>query len=337
MFFVGAVLAGAGFGAGFQGAIRTVVPLAPPHERAGVLSILYVISYLAMGLPAVLAGLLVVHGGGIATTAREYGIAVMLLAATALAGLLARRAPPLSAQTPGSIGADVALAHAAELTRRATVGAEAVGLHLRVDARAADAEPLRGGRRVAIAAQRGRDRRALDGAHRAIGESLRPSPSPSRVEIDRGQVDAIVLVVAARARTPARSRPSMSRSCERIISPSHRIAARDSTFSSSRMLPGQRYACEPRERLRGDLRRIARLAAGEALRGAAPAREDVRGEQRDVLLALAQRRHLDRHDREAPVEVLAELAARDERLEILVRRRDDAHVDLRPGDRRRPA
>ena len=71
---------------------------------------------------------------------------------------------------------------------------------------------------------------------------------------------------------------------------------------------------EARERLRGDLRRIARLAAGEALRGAAPAREDVRGEQRDVLLALAQRRHLDRHDREAPVEVLAELPARDQRL-----------------------
>jgi predicted MFS family arabinose efflux permease len=91
VFFVGAVLAGAGFGAGFQGAIRTVLPLAASHERAGVLSILYVIAYLAMGAPAVLGGLRAVHGGGVITTAREYGIAVMALAAIALAGALLRR------------------------------------------------------------------------------------------------------------------------------------------------------------------------------------------------------------------------------------------------------
>ena len=56
VFFVGAIIAGAGFGAGFQGAIRSVLPLAAPRDRAGVLSVLYVIAYLAMGLPAVLGG-----------------------------------------------------------------------------------------------------------------------------------------------------------------------------------------------------------------------------------------------------------------------------------------
>lgn len=91
MFFVGAMIAGGGFGAGFQGAIRSVLPLAPANERAGVLSILYVIAYLSMGVPAVLAGLRAVHGGGILTTAREYGIAVMALAAIALVSQLARR------------------------------------------------------------------------------------------------------------------------------------------------------------------------------------------------------------------------------------------------------
>jgi predicted MFS family arabinose efflux permease len=91
VFFVGAVIAGAGFGAGFQGAIRSVLPLAAPHERAGVLSLLYVIAYLAMGLPAVLGGLRVVHGGGLLTTAREYGVAVMALAGLALVGTLLRR------------------------------------------------------------------------------------------------------------------------------------------------------------------------------------------------------------------------------------------------------
>lgn len=89
-FFVGTAVAGAGFGAGFQGAFRTVIPLATPHVRAGVLSVLLVISYLAMGVPAVFAGLRVVHGGGVSETVREYGTMVMLLAGVALAGTVRR-------------------------------------------------------------------------------------------------------------------------------------------------------------------------------------------------------------------------------------------------------
>ncbi len=84
--FIGATVAGIGFGASFQGALRTVVPLAAPHERAGVLSTVYVVSYLAMGVPAVLAGALVVHGGSVLSTGREYSLAVMVLAALALLG-----------------------------------------------------------------------------------------------------------------------------------------------------------------------------------------------------------------------------------------------------------
>ncbi|WP_329133151.1 MFS transporter [Streptomyces sp. NBC_01476] len=87
-FFAGTAVAGFGFGAGFQGGIRLVMPLVRPHERAGVLSLLYVVSYLGMGVPAVIGGVLVVHGGGLLDTAREYGIAVIVLAAAALAGLL---------------------------------------------------------------------------------------------------------------------------------------------------------------------------------------------------------------------------------------------------------
>jgi MFS family permease len=85
--FLGCVVAGAGFGGGFQGSIRTVVPLAAPHERAGVLSLMYVVSYLAMGVPAVIAGFLVVDGGGVLATAREYAVGVMGLAALAFIGL----------------------------------------------------------------------------------------------------------------------------------------------------------------------------------------------------------------------------------------------------------
>ncbi|MEP7025208.1 MAG: MFS transporter [Actinomycetota bacterium] len=87
LFFAGTAVAGAGFGGGFQGAIRTVIPLAAPHERSGVLSYIFVVSYLALGLPAVVAGVLVSHGAGVTAAAQEYGVAVMVLAGLALAGL----------------------------------------------------------------------------------------------------------------------------------------------------------------------------------------------------------------------------------------------------------
>jgi MFS family permease len=93
VFFLGTAISGAGFGSGFQGSIRTVVPLAAAHERAGVLSLLYIVSYLGLGVPAVVAGFAIVHGGGLTDTAIFYGGAVILLAGFALLGLLRVRTP----------------------------------------------------------------------------------------------------------------------------------------------------------------------------------------------------------------------------------------------------
>jgi MFS family permease len=87
-FFAGSAIAGVGFGSGFQGGIRLVIPQVKPHERAGVLSLLYVVCYVGLGVPAVIAGVLVVHGGGLIVTSREYGIALIVLALIALAGLV---------------------------------------------------------------------------------------------------------------------------------------------------------------------------------------------------------------------------------------------------------
>ncbi|HEY1671376.1 MAG TPA: MFS transporter [Streptosporangiaceae bacterium] len=87
-FFVGTAIAGIGFGGGFQGAIRSVMPLAAPHQRAGVLSVVYVVSYLALGLPAVIAGVLLVHGDNLLHATVQYGVAVMVLAALALLGAI---------------------------------------------------------------------------------------------------------------------------------------------------------------------------------------------------------------------------------------------------------
>jgi hypothetical protein len=91
LFFIGTAVSGTGFGSGFQGGIRTVVPSAAPHERAGVLSLLFVVSYLGMGVPAVAAGFLAVHGAGLTGAARDYGVALIVLAVAAFAALLRTR------------------------------------------------------------------------------------------------------------------------------------------------------------------------------------------------------------------------------------------------------
>ncbi|HEY2833678.1 MAG TPA: MFS transporter [Sporichthyaceae bacterium] len=87
-FFLATVVAGIGFGAAFQGAFRSVAMVAGPHERAGVLSVLFVVSYVAFGGPAIAAGVLAEETGDIMTTARYYGAAVMVLAAVAFLALL---------------------------------------------------------------------------------------------------------------------------------------------------------------------------------------------------------------------------------------------------------
>jgi hypothetical protein len=87
-FFAGTALAGVGFGAGFQGAIRLVAPLARPDQRAGVLSVLFIFSYLGLGIPAVVAGFAVAKGGGLVATSAEYGAGVIVLAALAAVNLI---------------------------------------------------------------------------------------------------------------------------------------------------------------------------------------------------------------------------------------------------------
>jgi MFS family permease len=92
-FFLGTALAGVGFGAGFQGGIRLVAPLAHPDQRAGVLSVLFTVSYLGLGLPAVVAGVAVDRGGDLVATSYEYGLAVIVLALIATANLIRLRTP----------------------------------------------------------------------------------------------------------------------------------------------------------------------------------------------------------------------------------------------------
>ncbi|ONH50128.1 Major Facilitator Superfamily protein [Pseudomonas cedrina] len=100
LFFVATLIAGSGFGAGFLGALRSVVPLALPHERAGLMSAFYVLSYLAFCLPSLLAGNLIRSFGLIATT-DGYGAVLIVLSVGALIGLLLQDSARARATTGG--------------------------------------------------------------------------------------------------------------------------------------------------------------------------------------------------------------------------------------------
>jgi len=79
----GLLTAGFGWGAGFLGALRTILPLAAPGERAGLMSVYYVQSYLFWSLPAIAAGSLM-RTLGLVPTADLYGAVVLGLAVLGL-------------------------------------------------------------------------------------------------------------------------------------------------------------------------------------------------------------------------------------------------------------
>ncbi|CAN5233764.1 MFS transporter [soil metagenome] len=92
-FLLATLVIGVGMGLLFQGAVRSVVVLSAPHERAGVLSVVFVVSYMAMGGPAVAAGGWLSVKGDMIGTAEGFGVGVMALALLALVGAVrARRA-----------------------------------------------------------------------------------------------------------------------------------------------------------------------------------------------------------------------------------------------------
>ncbi len=79
---IGSILTGVGFGTGFMGSIRSVMPLAKPEERAGLMSLFFIESYLAFSLPAIIAGF-AVHHFGLMLSANFYILAIICLASFA--------------------------------------------------------------------------------------------------------------------------------------------------------------------------------------------------------------------------------------------------------------
>jgi predicted MFS family arabinose efflux permease len=83
--FVGTAVAGLGFGPAFMGAYRATIALAPADDRAGLIAAIYVVSYLATGIPAVIGGIATSHYG-LHRTALVYlaGVAALAVAGVTL-------------------------------------------------------------------------------------------------------------------------------------------------------------------------------------------------------------------------------------------------------------
>lgn len=96
LLWIGAVVAGAGLGGAFTGTLRSLAPLASPHERAGLFSAIYLVSYLTFGIPVIVAGLFL-SSVGVTGISVIFGIVTIV---AALVGIAAQTATARRAAQP---------------------------------------------------------------------------------------------------------------------------------------------------------------------------------------------------------------------------------------------
>ncbi|WP_102193797.1 MFS transporter [Microbacterium aurantiacum] len=89
-YLVAAGVTGMGFGTAFSGVVASLAPRIPATQRADTFAVIFLLAYLAFGVPAVIAGMLV-GVVGLAAVCVGYGIGVISLALVALV-LRGRRA-----------------------------------------------------------------------------------------------------------------------------------------------------------------------------------------------------------------------------------------------------
>ncbi len=91
LYVVGSIVAGSGFAATFLGALDSIVAATPTQQRGQVFSSVFVASYLAFSLPAVVAGLVVSHAGLQATVVGYVAYVLTLAILGALVNAVRRR------------------------------------------------------------------------------------------------------------------------------------------------------------------------------------------------------------------------------------------------------
>jgi MFS family permease len=91
---IGQAIAGVGFGASFTAALRLIFPLAREHQRAGVVGGIYLVSYVALGVPIVIEGQLTAPLGEIPAVSWYTGAAILLALISLVAQLRLKRSTP---------------------------------------------------------------------------------------------------------------------------------------------------------------------------------------------------------------------------------------------------
>jgi predicted MFS family arabinose efflux permease len=92
-FLAGTAVAGVGFGMALLGANRILIALAPPRQRAGLIAAIFIVNFLGLSIPALIAGVATAHFG-LHRTALAYCVAVAALIAVAAGSLLLRGRRP---------------------------------------------------------------------------------------------------------------------------------------------------------------------------------------------------------------------------------------------------
>jgi len=88
--YAGSVVAGLGLGASFSGIVRSLGPLAPPEKRGALFAALYIVVYVAISVPTVIAGIASSHYG-LRDTTYGYGFVVIALAAVTFVAVSRRK------------------------------------------------------------------------------------------------------------------------------------------------------------------------------------------------------------------------------------------------------
>jgi predicted MFS family arabinose efflux permease len=76
---VGSAVAGLGLGPAFSGVVRSLGPLAPPEKRGAMFAALYIVIYVSISVPAIIAGI-AASRYSLITTTYFFGLVVMVLA-----------------------------------------------------------------------------------------------------------------------------------------------------------------------------------------------------------------------------------------------------------------
>jgi MFS family permease len=105
LFIAGAIVGGAGFGVAFLGALRVLSAAIPNEHRAAVMSAFYIVAYLSISIPVIVAGV-VVTPLGLQSTFEIFGSVVAGLAL--LVALEAWRQRPVADRVPARVSVDLA-------------------------------------------------------------------------------------------------------------------------------------------------------------------------------------------------------------------------------------